>query len=224
MAVESISATSAASLSADFMSLLVTQLQHQDPLEPMKNEELTMQLATLSQLQSTQDISDKFSNLLRGFELTEGGKLIGRVVEFIPDSLGERIGGLVSGATVEDGVVTLSVGPYDVKMEDVLAVRPYTASSSTGTDTTTTTQLIGDVNSDNVVDDLDREILVENFGMTTGAVWAQGDMNGDGAVNYTDITLLMEHYGEAVEAEDESAAADTDGTDDDGTDATTEEA
>jgi len=217
MAVESISATSAASLSADFMSLLVTQLQHQDPLEPMKNEELTMQLATLSQLQSTQDISDKFSNLLQSFELTEGGKLIGRVVEFIPDTLGERISGLVSGATVEDGVVTLSVGPYDVKMEDVLAVWPYTGSSGSSS-TDVTDQLVGDVNLDNKVDEDDRSLLLDNFGLTTGATWAQGDMNGDGKVDYTDLDLLMAHYGEAAKTAESTntTTSTTDGTENSG--------
>jgi flagellar basal-body rod modification protein FlgD len=188
---------------------MVTQLQNQDPLDPMKNEELTMQLATLSQLQSTQEISTKFSSLLQNFELTEGGKLIGRVVDFIPDSLGERVSGLVSGATVKDGMVTLTVGPYSVKLEDVLAVKPYTGSSSSSTETTN--QLIGDVNSDNVVDDQDRQILLDNFGLTTGAVWAQGDLNGDGAVNYTDYNLLTEHYGESNEEEAASTVGDLNG-------------
>jgi len=195
---DSISATSAASLSANYMELLVTQLQNQNPLDPMDNEALTAQLTSLSQLQATEDISTNFSKLMQNFELTEGGKLIGRVVDYIPDTLGERISGLVSGATVKDGVVTLTVGPYSVKLEDVLEVSPYTGSS---TSTETTDQLIGDVNSDGVVDDRDREILLENFGLTTGAVWAQGDMNGDGAVGYTDLDLLMAHYGESNEEE-----------------------
>lgn len=199
MATEAVSSISATSLRADFMNLLVTQMKYQNPLDPMKNEELTMQLATLSQLQATEEISTKFSSLLRNFELTEGGKLIGRVVEFIPSTLGERISGLVSGAKVENGTVTLTVGPYDVKLEDVLAVRPYTGQSSTSeTGEETPTTLVGDVNLDNIVNEQDEEILLENFGMTTGAVWAQGDLNGDGAVDHLDYTLLRDHYGEAL--------------------------
>ncbi|MBN1556132.1 MAG: hypothetical protein JXA11_15435 [Phycisphaerae bacterium] len=213
MAIESVSATSAASLQANFMDLLVTQLQHQDPLDPMKNEELTMQLATLSQLQHSEEMSAKFSTLLKNFELTEGGKLIGRVVDFIPSTLGERISGLVSGVKSENGTVTLTVGPYDVKLEDVLSVSPYTGQASSG-GSETPTQLIGDVNLDNVVDDLDKEILQENFGMTTGATWAQGDLNGDGAVNHMDYTLLMAHYGEAIgDAVDDPPPSEGDGED-----------
>jgi hypothetical protein len=214
MAIEGISATSAAGLSADFMNLLVTQLQYQNPLDPMKNEDLTMQLATLSQLQATEDISAKFSTMLQNFELTEGQKLIGRVVEFIPPTLGERISGLVSGATVNDGVVTLAVGPYDVKLEDVLGVWPYTNNSGGGDETPT--QLIGDINLDNTVDDLDRDILLENWGITTGATWAQGDLNGDGAVNYVDLDLLMAHYGESIEGEGDSGEGDGSGDQGDG--------
>jgi hypothetical protein len=166
-----------------------------------------MQLATLSQLQATEDISTKFSTMLQNFEMTEGGKLIGRVVDFIPASLGERIRGLVSSVSAKNGTVTLNVGPYQVKLEDVLAVMPYTGSSPT--DSETPTELIGDVNLDNTVDDEDLQILQENFGLTSGAVWAQGDMNGDGAVDYTDYTLLMENYGQSnSEAEDASLVGD----------------
>lgn len=205
MAIEGITATSAASLSADFMNLLVTQLQYQNPMDPMKNEDLTMQLATLSQLQATEDISTKFSTMLQNFELTEGGKLIGRVVEFIPDSLGERIRGLVSGVTAEDGAVSLTVGPYSVKLEDVLGVQPYTGNNAS--DSNLPTQRIGDVNLDDTVDELDRDILLENFGLTNGATWAQGDLNSDGAVDHADLTLLMEHYGESIETGEENPGA-----------------
>ncbi|MBN1943982.1 MAG: hypothetical protein JW849_11875 [Phycisphaerae bacterium] len=225
MATEGISAISSTNLRADFMNLLVTQMKYQNPLDPMKNEELTMQLATLSQLQATEEISTKFSTLLQNFELTEGGKLIGRVVEFIPDELGERISGLVSGATVKDGVVTLTVGPYSVKLDDVLGVWPYSGQSSPGEGEQTPTSLIGDVNLDNTVDQLDLEILQENYGLTTGATWMQGDLNGDGAVDSLDYTLLMDHFGESIETEGDSSSGegDTEGGGDTEGDGTTNE-
>ena len=36
----------------DFIKMMVTQLQHQDPLEPAKNQELLAQMSQIGQLQS----------------------------------------------------------------------------------------------------------------------------------------------------------------------------
>lgn len=47
----------------DFLKLLVHQLQHQDPLDPMKSEEFAVQLATFSQLEQLIDINKKLDNL-----------------------------------------------------------------------------------------------------------------------------------------------------------------
>ncbi|MCB0353217.1 MAG: hypothetical protein KDD64_06810 [Bdellovibrionales bacterium] len=43
----------------EFIQLLVTQLQHQDPLDPMQNEEFAVQLAQFSQVQELIDINSK---------------------------------------------------------------------------------------------------------------------------------------------------------------------
>ncbi|HMO18559.1 MAG TPA: flagellar hook capping FlgD N-terminal domain-containing protein [Oligoflexia bacterium] len=43
----------------EFLTLLVTQLQNQDPLNPMENEEFAVQLATFSQLEQLVQINEK---------------------------------------------------------------------------------------------------------------------------------------------------------------------
>lgn len=43
----------------EFLQLLVTQLQHQDPLDPMKNEDFAVNLAQFSQLEQLIDINQK---------------------------------------------------------------------------------------------------------------------------------------------------------------------
>jgi flagellar basal-body rod modification protein FlgD len=46
-----------------FLSLLVTQLQHQDPLEPQADGEFLAQLAQFSSLESLQDIRSDMAAL-----------------------------------------------------------------------------------------------------------------------------------------------------------------
>ncbi len=52
-----------------FLSLLVTQLQHQNPLEPQADGEFLAQLAQFSSLEQLQDIRDDMSALRSSFDL-----------------------------------------------------------------------------------------------------------------------------------------------------------
>jgi flagellar basal-body rod modification protein FlgD len=51
----------------DFLKLLMTQLQHQDPVNPMNHEQFSAQLAQFSQL-------EQLSNIGKGIESLNGGK------------------------------------------------------------------------------------------------------------------------------------------------------
>ena len=55
-----------------FLSLLVTQLQHQDPLEPQDNSEFLAQLAQFSSLESLQTIKDDIGALREMFQAAAG--------------------------------------------------------------------------------------------------------------------------------------------------------
>ena len=65
-----------------FLSLLVTQLEHQNPLEPKADGEFLAQLAQFSSLESLQGIKDDIAALRQLFEggltsiasTTEGGQ------------------------------------------------------------------------------------------------------------------------------------------------------
>ena len=51
-----------------FLSLLVTQLQHQDPLQPQDNSEFIAQLAQFTSLESLQQIKEDMAALRGLFE------------------------------------------------------------------------------------------------------------------------------------------------------------
>lgn len=56
----------------------------------------------------------------------------------------------------------------------------------------------GDANLDFRVDFADFQILQNDFGMTSGAVWQNGDFNSDGAVNFADFQLLQNDFGQSA--------------------------
>jgi len=63
----------------DFLTLLVTQLQNQDPLSPMENTEFTAQLAQFSSLEELFNINDNLKNI----ELYEASMNNSQAVSFI---------------------------------------------------------------------------------------------------------------------------------------------
>ncbi|NWG14015.1 MAG: hypothetical protein HXY20_10825 [Acidobacteria bacterium] len=51
---------------SDFLRLLVAQLQHQDPLSPLRNEDFIAQLATFSSLEQLISINEAVTKLVNG--------------------------------------------------------------------------------------------------------------------------------------------------------------
>lgn len=65
----------------EFLKLLVTQLQHQDPLNPMENTEFIAQLANFSSLEQMQNLNKSFadqSQLIQSLNNTMAVSYIGR--------------------------------------------------------------------------------------------------------------------------------------------------
>ena len=56
-------------------------------------------------------------------------------------------------------------------------------------------RLPGDANGDGTVDGADLNIVLSNYGLTSGATWATGDFNGDGAVDGSDLNVVLSNYG-----------------------------
>lgn len=114
--------TSADSIQENFMTLLLTQLRHQNPMEPMRNEELSMQLATMSQLKEIEGLSSKFDLMLHAQHVTEASTMIGKYAEFTPEGTEERTGGTVSGIEIAGNTVTVQIGPNSIDITDIASV------------------------------------------------------------------------------------------------------
>ena len=63
-----------------FLKLLTTQLQNQDPLNPMDQTQSIAQLAQFSSLQATTELKDAFSSFQSNFSVMQSAGLIGKTV------------------------------------------------------------------------------------------------------------------------------------------------
>src|SRR5262249_2474781 len=106
MAVSSVSASAPAAASKasnlgleDFMKILLTQLQYQDPLKPMDNQEFMAQIAQFTSLEQTQQLNDKLDQLITNQAALQSVGLIGRTVD-ISTSTGQ-VTGTVSSLSLQ---------------------------------------------------------------------------------------------------------------------------
>ena len=76
------SSISASNIQMDYMKVLITQLQNQDPLEPLSNNEMASQLAQFSQLQQLESMSSNFAEVLAITNRSYANSLIGKEVTF----------------------------------------------------------------------------------------------------------------------------------------------
>ena len=65
----------------DFLTLLVTQLQNQDPTEPMENTEFISQMAQFSSLEQMTNMSNSFGKLASYITSSEATLTLGKKVE-----------------------------------------------------------------------------------------------------------------------------------------------
>lgn len=103
-----------------FLQLLVAQVQHQDPLEPLQQEDFIHQLAQFSTLEGIEKLNAQFSDMLELQQLTDGAQLVGRDVRF--EFEGESYIGHVDEVTTIDGSLMLGIGDQYIPLGSVEAV------------------------------------------------------------------------------------------------------
>ena len=88
----------------DFINLMVTQLQNQDPLQPTDSSQLLSQMSQIGQLQASTSLQTTLSQIMMQNQLTSAGNLIGKHVTGM-DAQGNTFKGVVNSVKMKsDGV------------------------------------------------------------------------------------------------------------------------
>lgn len=103
-----------------FLQLLIAQLQHQDPLEPVGQQEFLQQLAQFSTVEGIEQLNLRFADLLKLQELTQGAQLVGRLVEY--DGADGPLRGVIASARSSGGEVLLEIDGRTVPLDSLRAV------------------------------------------------------------------------------------------------------
>ncbi len=101
-----------------FLKLLVAQLQAQDPLEPIKDQEFTAQLAQFSTLAGIEKLNANFGDLLALQQITQGAGLIGKRVTYSAADQTIQTGN-VEGFSINEGSLQLRVEGQEIPIGQV---------------------------------------------------------------------------------------------------------
>jgi flagellar basal-body rod modification protein FlgD len=118
---------SASDIQMNYMKLLITQLQNQNPLEPMDNNEMASQLAQFSQLQQLETMNSNFADVLSTTDRNYASSLIGKEISFALENENGTQG--ITSSIVEgvinnvDGQIMLVAGDKTIALEDVISVK-----------------------------------------------------------------------------------------------------
>ncbi|MBI3985839.1 MAG: flagellar hook capping protein [Lentisphaerae bacterium] len=102
----------------DFLMLLVTQMENQDPMEPMDNAQMVAQLAQFSSLEQMNNLNTQFARFHQESMLTQSLALTGRSVS-LELLNGTQVEGTIDRVFWEDGQMRLQIGENTYSMDQI---------------------------------------------------------------------------------------------------------
>ena len=98
----------------DFLQLLVTQLQHQDPLAPMEDKDFIAQMAQFTSL-------EQMKNMNNAVQVTQATSYIGKQVTWA-DSQGTEQTGIVTAIRIVKSEPKVMIGAEAIELKKIMSV------------------------------------------------------------------------------------------------------
>ena len=126
--------------SQDFLNIMITELTHQDPLDPMKNQDLLNQMSIIQQLDSSQAMTKSFNQLMGNFDsmllrqqLSAASGMVDTLVSGVTND-GLNAFGKVVGIRIDNNhvIVQLDTGE-SISMENITTMGGRSGENIVGT-------------------------------------------------------------------------------------------
>ncbi|GGG12377.1 flagellar hook capping FlgD N-terminal domain-containing protein [Paenibacillus abyssi] len=107
----------------DFLKILVTQLRHQDPMQPLQDREFIAQMAQFSSVEQLMNMASEIT--LMRHNLGTASNMIGKTIEWMDvNGAGQNVlnSGTVDAIVVTDGVQYASVGEKTIPVDKILSI------------------------------------------------------------------------------------------------------
>jgi len=91
-----------------FLKLMITELQQQDPLNPLDNKDMLNQIAQIRAVGASDQLTKTLNSVLLGQNITSATNLIGADISALTDG-GEAITGVVNRVAIDKGVPKIHI-------------------------------------------------------------------------------------------------------------------
>lgn len=106
----------------DFLRLLTTQLQHQDPMNPQDDMGFIGQMAQFSALEQTTNMASSLERYGTSQQVAQSIGLIGHEVD-AEDATGAKLTGKVDSVNIAAGSIVINVGSNKLSPGQILEIR-----------------------------------------------------------------------------------------------------
>jgi flagellar basal-body rod modification protein FlgD len=197
-----------------FLKLMITELQQQDPLNPLDNKDMLNQIAQIRAVGASDQLTKTLNSVLLGQNITSATNLMGADVAALTDD-GQSITGIVNRVSIDKGVPKIHV-------ESSPGIKPSTADGNIEAGTYSyrvvwsgdNNQLVGmDFSGDKAITTtgtagVDKAIRVQGLPVTDGPKYVyRTDKSGTG--NYQLVGVISD--GKTGSIVDNAADADRNG-------------
>jgi flagellar basal-body rod modification protein FlgD len=106
-----------------FLQMMITELQNQDPLNPMQNSEIMQELGEMQQISASNELTTTLNGVALGQSLSNATTLIGKQIDGLDDN-GNPVSGVVQKVSVLNNTPKLYVGSQVVSLNNIQDVLP----------------------------------------------------------------------------------------------------
>ena len=191
--------------SEDFMQIIFTELQQQDPFEPNDSSALLEQLNSIRAIESDIELTKNLEDIVFQNQLAGAGNLIGRYVQGMAPG-GNRVDGQVISVIRQGDMIGVELDTgWIIDVDQVeLIVDESLFDDGTGGDNPFNGSGLTDVNGDGIVDGTDLSLLLGQW-----SDWEEnGSNSGDGSSD-SDATDGADDSGESEGTDDSSGSDDS---------------
>ncbi len=112
----------------DFIQMMITELQNQDPTSPMSSGQMLSEITQMGQISTAEQLDTTLTGMETGQNLSNASAMIGMQVEGT-DSSGNSVSGTVASVTISNGAPSLNVGSSSLTLDQITNILPFDASS-----------------------------------------------------------------------------------------------